>query len=33
VGGRNPAEVHVSGHVYDVDTGQVNTILDAKARK
>jgi carbonic anhydrase len=28
-----PQNVHVSGHVYDVDTGLVTTIVDAKARK
>jgi carbonic anhydrase len=28
-----PQSVLVSGHVYDVDTGQVTTIVDAKARK
>ena len=28
-----PQNVHVSGHVYDVATGLVTTIVDAKARK
>jgi hypothetical protein len=28
-----PQNVHVSGHVYDVDTGLVTTVVDAKARK
>jgi carbonic anhydrase len=28
-----PQNVHVSGHVYDVGTGLVTTIVDAKARK
>jgi carbonic anhydrase len=28
-----PQNVRVSGHVYDVDTGLVTTIVDAKARK
>ena len=28
-----PQNVHVSGHVYDIDTGLVTTIVDAKARK
>jgi carbonic anhydrase len=28
-----PQSVHVSGHVYDVDTGLVTTIVDAKSRK
>jgi carbonic anhydrase len=28
-----PRNVHVSGHVYDVGTGMVTTIVDAKARK
>jgi carbonic anhydrase len=28
-----PQNVHVSGHVYDVGTGLVTTVVDAKARK
>jgi len=28
-----PQNVHVSGHVYHLDTGLVTTIVDAKARK
>ena len=28
-----PDNVHVSGHVYDISTGLVSTIVDAKARK
>ena len=28
-----PQNVRVSGHVYDVDTGVVTTIVDAKVRK
>jgi len=28
-----PQNVHVSGHVYDVDTGVVTTVVDARARK
>jgi carbonic anhydrase len=28
-----PQNVRVSGHLYDVDTGLVTTIIDAKARK
>ena len=28
-----PQDVHVSGHVYDLDTGLVTTIVDAKSRK
>jgi len=28
-----PQNVRVSGHVYDIDTGLVTTIVDAKARK
>jgi carbonic anhydrase len=28
-----PRDVHVSGHVYDVSTGLVTTIVDAKSRK
>ena len=28
-----PQNIHVSGHVYDVDTGLVTTIVDARARK
>jgi carbonic anhydrase len=28
-----PPEVHVSGHVYDVDTGLVSTVVEAKGRK
>jgi carbonic anhydrase len=28
-----PPTVHVSGHVYDVGTGLVTTVVDAKARK
>jgi carbonic anhydrase len=28
-----PRHVHVSGHVYDVATGLVTTIVDARARK
>jgi carbonic anhydrase len=28
-----PQNVSVSGHVYDVDTGLVTTIVDAKDRK
>jgi carbonic anhydrase len=28
-----PQNVHVSGHVYDVGTGLVTTIVDARARK
>jgi carbonic anhydrase len=28
-----PRNVHVSGHVYDVSTGLVTTIVDAKSRK
>jgi carbonic anhydrase len=28
-----PPSVHVSGHVYDVSSGLVTTIVDAKARK
>jgi carbonic anhydrase len=28
-----PASVRVSGHVYDIDTGLVTTIVDAKGRK
>jgi carbonic anhydrase len=27
-----PADVRVSGHVYDVGTGLVTTVVDAKAR-
>lgn len=32
-GGGDPANVRVSGHVYDVDTGRVTTVVDAKGRK
>jgi len=28
-----PADVRVSGHVYDVSTGLVTTVVDAKSRK
>jgi len=28
-----PKSVHVSGHVYDVNTGVVTTVVDAKARQ
>jgi carbonic anhydrase len=28
-----PQNVHVSGHVYDVSTGLVTTVVDARARK
>jgi carbonic anhydrase len=28
-----PSQVHVSGHVYDVKTGLVSTVVDAKSRK
>ena len=28
-----PQDVRVSGHVYDIGTGLVTTIVDAKARK
>ena len=28
-----PQNVHVSGHVYDVDTGLVTTVVDARSRK
>jgi carbonic anhydrase len=28
-----PAQVRVSGHVYDVKTGAVSTVVDAKSRK
>ena len=28
-----PDNVRVSGHVYDLDTGLVTTIVDAKSRK
>jgi carbonic anhydrase len=28
-----PSEVRVSGHVYDVKTGLVSTVVDAKSRK
>jgi carbonic anhydrase len=28
-----PQNVRVSGHVYDVDTGLVTTIVEAKGRK
>ena len=28
-----PQNVHVSGHVYDIGTGLVTTIVDAKSRK
>jgi carbonic anhydrase len=28
-----PQNVHVSGHVYDVATGRVTTVVDAKSRK
>lgn len=27
-----PADVHVSGHVYDLETGLVTTVVDAKSR-
>jgi carbonic anhydrase len=28
-----PAQIRVSGHVYDVNTGLVSTVVDAKSRK
>ena len=28
-----PSQVRVSGHVYDVKTGVVSTVVDAKSRK
>jgi hypothetical protein len=28
-----PSQVRVSGHVYDVKTGAVSTVVDAKSRK
>jgi len=28
-----PQNVHVSGHVYDVHTGLVTAVVDAKAKK
>jgi carbonic anhydrase len=28
-----PQNVHVSGHVYDISTGLVTTVVEAKSRK
>jgi carbonic anhydrase len=30
---QTPPDVLVSGHVYDVETGRVTTVVDAKSKK